>query len=135
MARSGWCEARGAAGARLRQRFDAHAARHRIRFTVNDVRCHPQSALLGELDERDHVGAGKLWVERVVIHRVGEHRAVAGHRPRGQWTATVAAFAGSGMDPLCAPVTMRDAKLRRRLGRHGQYSTLNSFELMSSGLV
>jgi hypothetical protein len=29
------------------------------------------------------------------------------------------------MDPLCAIVAMLDQQLGRRLGRHGQYSTLN----------
>ena len=80
-------------------------------------------------------GVGNLRVERVVVDRVGEYRAMTGHRLRDQRTAAVAAFAGGGMDPACAVVAVRDEQLGRRLSRHGQYSTLNSLELVCSGLV
>ena len=91
---SGGREACCAARAGLRQRLHAHPAGHRIGFAVNDIGGHPQSGLLGELDERDDVRRRDFRIERVVVDRVGEHRALPGHRLCDQRATAVAACAG-----------------------------------------
>ena len=120
-------EQRRAAAALLGFDADAHPGSDRIRFAINDVGGHPQPALFGELDDRDHVRRWDLGVVRVVVDRVGEHRATPGYRPRHQRAAAFAAFAGGEVHPARAIVAMFDEQLRCRLARHEQYSTLYWF--------
>ena len=54
--------------------------RHVVGLAADDVGGQPQPLLLGQLDDRDHVGRVEVRVPRLLVDREGVHDRVARHR-------------------------------------------------------